>query len=342
MLVAALGFPVLAAGAVVGAKPQRALRATPQLAVMPADSPMMVVRVPVVEVVMMEPMEMESAAKKPMPPRTKAQSQEDMCEREMMGLMLNRSRALSSRACETKGNFSQHAIEKLQKSDLAAAFTFIEKTFHECGGLSKECAAMTAKDVELKMRLSGVAIEKQCMEAAHKMKSKEGKEHKSHPCEDNATKSMVGELAKDDLEGAMLAAQRGLHMCNAISTPCDFQLAPMLAMEVMDAQEEKEEQAMIGALLSGLRKSAEHSAKIASLHSADKPQTNGHVAKPLKKASQKAEVAKMPEKKSAEPSPKGNSKAEAAKTSERKHAALSLLDFAENVRITSQKRIVKF
>lgn len=266
---------------------------------MPVDGPVMVVDVPVVEVVMVGPDEPEESGPNMQKPH--GHGTNVSCTREMENLIMNRTRVMSSQACENKQGFAKHAIQALQKADLSAALKSIKGTFHDCAAISSECADELAPDVELKMRLSGITIERQCADAAHALAKKH---EKGGSCQENVTKSMVSELEKENLEGAMAAAQRGISVCNGIASPCDFQLAPVLVGQLMEAQAEQEERAMLGALLSGLRQAAERSNKLVAKQS------------------------------------KGSLKKRTVKTDEAKHKAVSLIDIAERVRITSEKRAI--
>merc|ERR1719329_1231589 len=121
-----------------------------------------------------------------------------VCLQQMEGLAVNRTRVEMSRKCENEKGFTKHAITALQHANATDALTAIEKTFHECGALSVECAKEMAPEVELKMRLSGVTVESQCAKKAREAQSKMSS--KGGHCQENATKSMVNALAKENLD----------------------------------------------------------------------------------------------------------------------------------------------
>jgi hypothetical protein len=233
----------------------------------------------------------------------------------MEGLAVNRTRVELSRKCENDKGYTKHAIAALQHANATEALTAIEKTFHECGALSVECAKEMAPEVELKMRLSGVTVESQCAKKAREAQAKMAASKGGH-CQENATKSMVKELAKQNLEGAMTAAMGGLSTCNSLGSPCDYQIAPILVMQVMQAQEVEQEEAMMRALVNGLRQAAERSARLTSgrLIGSSRPGL-------LKSRFDKPTAPKM-------------------HMGHMSHSPLSLIDIAEHVHITTEKRRV--
>jgi len=290
-----------------GSKPEHALRASnPSPHV---DGTTFMVDVPVVQVIMVE--EPDSIMEPDAPPTRPANSTTHkgpsfVCLREMEALAVNRTRVEMSRRCEDAKGYTKHAIAALQRANATDALTAIENTFHECGTLSVQCAKEMAPEIELKMRLSGVTVESQCAKKAQEAQSKMSTSKGGH-CQENSTKSMVSELAKENLDGALNAAMSGLSTCNSLGSPCDYQIAPILVMQLMQAEEVEQEEAMMRALVSGLRQAAERSAKLTS---GDKIL--------LKSGFDKAETSKM----------------------QMKHKALSLIDIAEHVHITSERRSV--
>jgi len=302
-LASCLALPINAL--LVGSKPEHALQANhPSTS---TDGPAFMVDVPVVQIIMVEP---DSIVEPEATPTRRANSTNHagpslVCLREMEVLAVNRSRVEISRKCEDAKGYTKHAIAALQHANATDALAAIENTFHECGALSVQCAKEMAPDVELKMRLSGVTVESQCAKKAQEAQSKMSS--KGGHCQENATKSMVNELAKENLDGALNAAMNGLSTCNSLGSPCDYQIAPILVMQLMQAEEVEQEEAMMRALVSGLRQAAERSAKLTS---GDKLV--------LKNGLDKAKTSKMP----------------------KNHKALSLIDIAEHVHITSERRSV--
>lgn len=301
----AFSFALPVNALIASTKPEHALRAShpsPHL-----GSPTFMVDVPVVQVIMLEPDSITEPVARPnlLANSTHHQGPSFVCLREMEGLAVNRTRVEISRRCEDTKGYTKQAIAALQHANATDALSAIEKTFHDCGALSVQCAKEMAPEVELKMRLSGVTVESQCakkaQEAQSKMSSKEGH------CQENATKSMVNALAKENLDGALKAAMSGLSTCNSLGSPCDYQIAPILVMQLMQAEEVEQEEAMMHALVSGLRQAAERSAKLTS---GDKFL--------LKSRFDKAATSNM----------------------HMKRKALSLIDIAEHVHITSERRSV--
>jgi len=305
-LASCLALPAVA----LVSKPESAVRAdhmSPDV-----GGPTFEVDVPVVEVIMVEP---ESAPVQP-ENSTYHNGLSSVCLRQMEVLAVNRTRVEMSRKCEDEKGYTKHAIAALQHANATNALTAIEKTFHECGALSIECAKEMAPEVELKMRLSGLTVESQCAQKARDAQAKMASTKGGH-CQENATKSMVKELAKQNLDGAMNAAMGGLSKCNSLASPCDYQIAPILVMEVMQAQEVEQEEAMMRVLVSGLRQAAERSARLTS---GDKPLGSSKTGL-LKSRSDKPTTSKM-------------------STGHKEHRPLSLIDIAEHVHITSEKRTV--
>lgn len=306
-LASSLAIPAVALVAVN--KPQHAAQEghmSPHL-----GGPTYMVDVPVVQVIMVEP---DSAPAHPAN-STYHKGPSSVCLQQMEGLAVNRTRVELSRKCENDKGYTKHAIAALQHANATDALTAIEKTFHECGALSVECAKEMAPEVELKMRLSGVTVESQCAKKAREAQAKMAASKGGH-CQENATKSMVKELAKQNLEGAMTAAMGGLSTCNSLGSPCDYQIAPILVMQVMQAQEVEQEEAMMRALVNGLRQAAERSARLTSgrLIGSSRPGL-------LKSRFDKPTAPKM-------------------HMGHMSHSPLSLIDIAEHVHITTEKRRV--
>lgn len=302
-----VALPVASSALAAGVKPQPSFRAAHLVSQL--DGPTFMVDVPVVQVIMVEP---ETAPVRPAQ-STNHKGLSQKCEREMELLAVNRTRVEMSRKCEEQNGYTKHAIAALQHANATDAMVSIEKTFRECGALSVDCAKEMAPEVELKMRLSGITVESQCAKKAREAQSKMAKGNAGH-CQENATKSMVNELAKENLDGAMAAAMGGLSTCNSLGSPCDYQIAPILVMQLMQAKEVEQEEAMMHALVNGLRQAAERTAKLTS---GDKLLMSSRTGL-LKSRFDKVEKSKT----------------------QMKHKALSLIDIAEHVHITSERRSV--
>lgn len=267
-----------------------------------ADGPMLVVDVPVVDVMMAEP---EMAILQP----NRGEHRNGLvsaCEGEMEKLEMNHTHAISSRECEDQEIYTKRAVASLQEADDTDSLVSIENMFRKCAALSANCAKEVAQEVQLKMRLSGVTVESRCDESARDLQSKQSKKS---PCQDKATKSMVEALAKEDLDGAIVAAQTGLRTCNNLPAPCDFQVAPILIVQLLQAKEHDEEQDITRALLSGLRQASDHSAKLATTRKLSLSTNAG-------------------------------SKGAAKMIIATEQKTISLIDIAERVHITSERRVV--
>jgi hypothetical protein len=179
----------------------------------------------------------------------------ETCAKEMQELQTNTSRTEHAKACESNTSHVQHAIEALQRADKQAALTATQTSFRECGGLTESCAKEVAPQVVLKLRLSGATIEQTCATTAEN--ASHGQEQPSaemEKCQQNTTMSMVQGLQKQDLETSLDAAQHGLAHCFEIEHPCDFQLAPILVMHLLEAvRQQQQQQQITEVLLAGMR-----------------------------------------------------------------------------------------
>merc|ERR1719327_876966 len=59
-------------------------------------------------------------------------------------------------------------------------------------------------------------------------------------------------LQRMDISRTLEAARVGLAACKNIESPCDYQLAPTLVMQLMQAVEAEEEQEMASFMIAGL------------------------------------------------------------------------------------------
>lgn len=121
--------------------------------------------------------------------------------------------------------------------DADLAVKNIEKTFHECGGISKKCAAELAPEEMLKIRLSGVTMEQKCADIASEQDMEPSA--KAVACQMEMSQDITHALMIGDIGDALDQAQDGLSQCNKIKHPCDFQLAPLLVGQLIQSQEEQ-------------------------------------------------------------------------------------------------------
>jgi len=165
----------------------------------------------------------------------------DHCVATLEKLLTNPHKVEKARKCEEKKGHSDKAIEALQDMDTDLAIKNIEKTFHECGGISKKCSKELAPEEMLKIRLSGVTMEQRCADIAAEQDMEPDAE--AVTCQTKMGQSIVDALMRGDVETALDKAQHGLSKCNKIKHPCDFQLAPLLVGQLIQSQEEQGSQA---------------------------------------------------------------------------------------------------
>lgn len=161
----------------------------------------------------------------------------DHCVAVLEKLLTNSQKVDKARKCEERKGHSDKAIEALQDMDTDSAIKNIEKTFHECGGISKKCSKELAPEEMLKIRLSGVTMEQKCADIAAEQDIEPDAE--SVTCQTKMGQSVVDALMSGDVESALDRAQDGLSKCNKIKHPCDFQLAPLLVGQLIQSQEEQ-------------------------------------------------------------------------------------------------------
>lgn len=154
------------------------------------------------------------------------------CQEEMQKMMKDQETMQKAQKCEQTSGHAQAAVKFLEGADSKGAQAEVEKLFKECAGLSDMCAKQVAPDIVLKMRLSGAAVSEQCVSTARTLMQKEPTKEQQ-TCQETTMKGMVQNLEKQDLEGAMATAQKGLQDCNQVKHPCDFQLAPVLLLDLL-------------------------------------------------------------------------------------------------------------
>lgn len=239
----------------------------------------MVVEVPVIEVVMVGDGagDIPQLRQAPLSPEQKLHME---CEKEMFLMMMNRTRMEGSQKCEQSAGHVNHSIVALQHGDTKAATASVIHTFVDCASMSTKCAQAMAPDVVQKMRLSGVTVDHKCELEAKHLHDEDGTrkpaKNATVACEKNTVLKMIGGLQHEDVDAAMSEAQQGLKSCNSISSPCDFQLAPMLVTQIVDEHEEQEEAHALKALFAGLRKAQQVQAKMSATTSSKEGTKKGH------------------------------------------------------------------
>lgn len=165
----------------------------------------------------------------------------DHCVATLEKLLTNPSKVEKARRCEEKKGHSDRAIEALQEMDTDLAIKNIEKTFHECGRISKKCSKELAPEEMLKIRLSGVTMEQKCADVAAEQDV--DPDAKAVACQTKMGQGIIDALLIGNVVDALDLAQDGLSKCNKIKHPCDFQLAPLLVGQLIQSQEEQGPQA---------------------------------------------------------------------------------------------------
>jgi len=171
----------------------------------------------------------------------------DSCTEALEKLVNDERRVNKAKKCESKHGHSDEAIRALQEMDTKKAIKSIEQTFKVCGGLSKKCAQELAPDEMLKMRLSGVTMEQECVDVAAEQDMNPNK--KAQKCQTDMGQDIVDALVAGDVSDALDKAQDGLAQCNNIDHPCDFQLAPLLVGQLIQSQEEAPQELQPGGML---------------------------------------------------------------------------------------------
>merc|ERR1712048_1272434 len=155
------------------------------------------------------------------------------CAKEMASAQGNQSRVKAAKKCEDETVFKNDTVEFLQKAEKEKAVAEVEKSLTQCLGISAKCAKEVSPRVVLKVKMSGIAgLQQKCKDVVTKLKETNQTEE-SKKCEAKSGKTMLNEVLQQNLEGAMDTAEHALHSCKDVAAPCDFQLAPMLVMGLM-------------------------------------------------------------------------------------------------------------
>jgi hypothetical protein len=163
------------------------------------------------------------------------------CQKEMAARLQDRKVMAKAQACEQKEASVKTAIANLRNGDVKSAESAVEATFSKCAKLSEKCAKQVAPSVVMKLRLSGMAVEQKCLKVAKDKVQTTKRDAKWKACQKSTAKDMAASLQKQDMNGAMMAAQHGLGTCYDVKHPCDFQLAPMLVMQLVQASAEAQQ-----------------------------------------------------------------------------------------------------
>lgn len=253
----------------------------------PANASQEMEEVPVVVVEIVDDASAESNGTAP----RREEGLSEKCGKEMLELQMNATRFKQAKACEESKNSSyvQQTFDALQRADKAAALAAAATSFHKCAGLSATCAKEVAPQVVLKFRLSGATVSKSCAQAGEKRAAAEAHSvDRKEPCQENTTRAMIQDLGRQDLEAAMDAAQLGLATCAKIEHPCDFQLAPILVMQLMQVVQQQEQEQITEVLFAGMR-AAEQASAAESAREGSKPVTKKADESPQALASSSSE-----------------------------------------------------
>lgn len=224
LLLAAFG----ASAASHQAQPPPSLRAAAAEPVVLSPVPVVLVPVPV-------------EAPVPVPVFIEGDGLSSECEKEMAAKLQDRKIMAIAEACEQKEDWVKTAIAKLQTGDVKSAESAVEATFSKCAKPGEKCAKQVAPSAVMKLRLSGMAVEQKCVKVAKEKVQTTKRDAKWEACQKSTAKDVAASLQKQDLNGAMMAAQDGLGTCYDVKVPCDFQLAPMLVMQLVQASAEAQQ-----------------------------------------------------------------------------------------------------
>jgi len=156
------------------------------------------------------------------------------CQKEMTELKSDDKRAASAQKCEQDRD-AKKVVQMLSDADLDGATSEVSSTFQTCGNITKSCSKEVAPHIVMMVRLSGMAISDKCKEVAAEAAHKEPEK-----CQGVMMQSVFEKLQKQDLDGALDTANKGLDTCVKMEKPCDFQFAPVLVSQIIQAVEARE------------------------------------------------------------------------------------------------------
>lgn len=173
-------------------------------------------------------------------PAESAMSLSSKCQNELKEVEGSEEKMMAAQQCELESGLTQKAVDSLLLAKRTDALATVANSFEECVKVSSGCAEEIAPKVVLQMRLSGVAVDETCMKVAQAQTQKLPSDD-TVKCQENTTKFMVDGLVKQDLEGALVVAQTGLGKCHKLESPCDFQLAPILVVQILQAAQQQQQ-----------------------------------------------------------------------------------------------------
>jgi len=158
------------------------------------------------------------------------------CQKEMSELKSDEKRATRAQKCEQDTD-AKKVVQMLSDADLDGATSKVASTFQTCGNITKSCSNEVAPHIVMMVRLSGMAISDKCKEIAAKTEAA----HKApEKCQGVMMQSVFEKLQKHDLDGALDNANKGLDSCVKMEKPCDFQFAPVLVSQILQAVQARE------------------------------------------------------------------------------------------------------
>jgi len=257
-----------------------------------------------------------------------------VCTEQLMALRMNETRLSEAQSCEEKAAYTEQATAALKLADQAAALVAVESAYHRCMGLSQTCAKQVAPHLLTKVRFSGVAITQQCKTVAGAVKP--GVD--TNVCERNMTTGMVAELKQHNTDAVMLAAQHGLNSCYHVAHPCDFQLAPILVMQLIQSVMGQAQQQIAQVLLAGLSAAEDVSANLRAAGESNRKPAAG----PSQLSStghQQKQQHQQPQEQTQTQKPVQSKQVEPDKHHKETHPKkLSLLSIDDNLVLTFQRR----
>jgi hypothetical protein len=294
------------------------------------EQPVMIVEevpVPVVEVVVEGGLEPEVA-----PSADEPAMLDKACTEQLMALKMNATRFSEAQACEEKAAYTEQATAALKLADQPAALVAVESAYHRCMGLSQSCAKQAAPQLVTKVRFSGVAVTQQCKIASGAVKS--GAD--TNTCERNMTTAMVADLKRQNIDAVMLAAQHGLSSCYHVVHPCDFQLAPILVMQLIQSVMGQAQQQIAQVLLAGINAAEDVSTNLLAAEDSQRKPVAGssHLSSPGHQQKQLPQKQTQPQKLLEQAKPETHHTATHSKK-------LSLLSIDDNLVLKFQRHSVQ-
>merc|ERR1719265_2159288 len=171
------------------------------------------------------------------------------CEKEMKKLE-NEATMESAEKCEQSNGYDKEVFNDLVNgaSEAAddAAIKELEKMYEDCAKLSPSCAAMVADEMDMEMRMQGVAVSDECMQAAQNAQGGDEKSQNAMAaCQEKDIEKIVQALDSENLDKAEELANASLQHCMHLNNQCAWQCEDVLLGEILDALQGQPQQVEI-------------------------------------------------------------------------------------------------